>query len=118
MSWSDGGQPDARVRPRSAIRGGLLGIVVAALGPLSGASAQSEPRFLMACVPCHGYDGIGYNDATPNLAGRGRDYLFNQLTAFRSGARSHPLMIFFSGQMTQEEMGEIIDYYARLPAPR
>lgn len=117
MSWSDGVQPDARVRPRSAIRGGLLGIVCL-VGASSSASAQSEPRFLMACVPCHGYDGIGYNDATPNLAGRGRDYLFNQLTAFRSAARSHPLMTFFSGQMTQEEMGEIIDYYARLPARR
>jgi len=102
---------------RSAMRGALPSIMIA-LGACSGACAQSEPRFLMACAPCHGYDGIGYDEATPNLAGRGRDYLFSQLAAFRSGARSHPLMTFFSGQMTQEEMAQIIDYYARLPARR
>jgi len=108
MSWNDG---------RNARVWGCA-LVTAVLGSGFPALAQTEPRFLMTCAPCHGFDGIGYDGATPNLAGRSRDYLHGQLTAFRSGTRRHPLMTFFSGQMTQDEMLQIIDYYARLPAAR
>ena len=104
MSWNDGRHALACV----------LAIGVASADAL----AQTEPRFLLACAPCHGFDGIGYDSATPNLAGQSRDYLRSQLMAFRSGARRHPLMNFFSGQMTEEEMAQIIDYYTRLPAPK
>jgi len=34
--------------------------------------------------------------------------------AFRSGARKHPEMNFFSGRMTQQEIEEIVQYYAKL----
>lgn len=83
----------------------------------SGAAQTSpEPRFLLACVPCHGFDGIGHDGSVPNLAGQGRDYLYNQLIAFRTGQRKHPEMNFFFLQMTREELEGIIDYYSALPA--
>jgi cytochrome c553 len=106
MSWNDG----CKVYVLACV------LAIAVLG--GDALAQTEPRFLMACAPCHGFDGVGYDSATPNLAGQSRDYLHAQLTAFRSGARRHPQMSFFSRQMTPEEMQQIIDYYARLPVPR
>ena len=66
-----------------------------------GAGTSSPPRLVMACAPCHGFDGIGHDRTIPNLAGQHRDYLSGQLTAFRSGQRIHPTMNFFSGQMTR-----------------
>jgi cytochrome c553 len=85
------------------------------MGPLSAAAQPPEPRFLMACAPCHGFDGIGFDAMTPNLAGQSALYLYNQMSAFRSGDRKHPQMNFFSWQMTRDEMREIAQYYARLP---
>jgi cytochrome c553 len=94
----------------------LLPAMVAVLAGLVPASAEppAAPRFLLACAPCHGFDGIGHDDRTPNLAGQHRDYLYSQLAAFRTGQRKHPQMNFFSGQMTQEELQAIVDYYSAL----
>jgi len=94
----------------------LLPAMVAMLAGLLPASAEppAAPRFLLACAPCHGFDGIGHDDRTPNLAGQHRDYLHSQLAAFRAGQRKHPQMNFFSGQMTPEELHEIVDYYSAL----
>lgn len=78
------------------------------------AAQTTPPRFVMACAPCHGFDGIGHDPATPNLAGQHAIYLYNQMAAFRVGTRKHPEMNFFSGQMTQDEMQAIAEYYSRL----
>jgi cytochrome c553 len=85
-----------------------------ALVPALVAAQPTPPRFVMACAPCHGFDGIGHDPATPNLAGQHAVYLYNQMAAFRVGARKHPEMNFFSGQMTQDEMRDIAEYYAGL----
>ena len=91
--------------------------VVYSLATMQSGAAQmpSEPRFLLACVPCHGFDGSGHDRSIPNLAGKGSEYLYNQLMAFRSGQRKHPVMSFFSVQMTPEELRQIVDYYSGLP---
>jgi cytochrome c553 len=86
----------------------------AALACAAPADAQAPPRFVMACAPCHGFDGIGHNPQTPNLAGQSAIYLYNQMMAFRSNERKHPEMNFFSGQMTYDEMNSIAEYYSKL----
>jgi cytochrome c553 len=88
----------------------LAAVVLVAAAP---STAQPPPRFIMACAPCHGFDGLGNDPSIPNLAGQGAIYLYNQIMAFRSGTRRHPEMNFFSGQMTQVE--QIVQYYAKLP---
>ena len=46
-----------------------------------------------ACAACHGVQGQGTaNDYFPRLAGKPAGYLYNQLTAFRSGRRRYPPM--------------------------
>jgi cytochrome c553 len=90
-------------------------LAVAVLISPAPSTAQSPPRFIMACAPCHGFDGVGNDPSIPNLAGQGAIYLYNQIMAFRSGARKHPEMNFFSGQMTQQEIEQIVQYYAKLP---
>ena len=78
-------------------------------------TAQSPPRFIMACAPCHGFEGLGHDASIPNLSGQNAIYLYNQIMAFRSGARKHPEMNFFSGQMTRQEIEQIVQYYSKLP---
>jgi cytochrome c553 len=94
----------------------VLGAVLLAHARSGAAETSSPPRFLLACAPCHGVDGVGYAGRVPNLAGQSREYLYNQLMAFRTGQRQHPEMNFFSGQMTQEELQQIADYYSGLRA--
>jgi len=90
-----------------------LAVAFLLANPQSGAAqTSSAPRFLLACAACHGFDGIGHDGSVPNLAGQGREYLHNQLNAFRTGQRKHPEMNFFSGQMTQEELQQIVDYHS------
>src|SRR4051812_30280381 len=82
----------------------------------SGQTAPSPP-LVMACAPCHGFDGTGHDGNVPNLAGQHPGYLYNQLLAFRSGQRIHPQMSFFATQFTREELEEIVAYYAGLRPP-
>jgi cytochrome c553 len=93
----------------------ILALIFSLTAQSGAAQTSSEPRFLLACVPCHGFDGSGHDSSIPNLAGQGREYLHNQLVAFRTGQRKHPTMSFFSGQMTREELEQIVDYYSGLP---
>src|SRR6266403_4341635 len=117
MFWSSSRSTavrDARLRGdmRHLIQTAFAAILLAA--PQSAtAQTASPPRVLLACAPCHGFDGIGREGGIPNLAGQGREYLHNQLTAFASGQRKHPEMNFFSGHMTQEELQQVADYYSR-----
>jgi cytochrome c553 len=95
----------------------VLALAVLFLPEAAVAQSDSAPRLVLACAPCHGFDGIGHDRTIPNLAGQQREYLYNQLVAFRSLQRTHPTMNFFSGQMTREELQQIVEYYSALPPP-
>ena len=45
-----------------------------------------------ACSVCHGPLGISNAPDAPHLAGQPRIYFMEQLKAFRSGKRAHPVM--------------------------
>lgn len=97
----------------------LISTSIASLLFISGqalAQPSPSPRLLLVCAPCHGFDGIGRTGTIPNLAGQRRDYLQNQMSAFRSKQRQHPEMSFFSGQVNWDEINELLDFYAALPA--
>jgi cytochrome c553 len=90
----------------------LIAAIVVATGAAARAEPVTNPRLVLVCAPCHGFDGIGHDNTIPNLAGQSREYLRRQLFQFRSGERKHPAMNFFSGQINQEELEQLVDYYA------
>lgn len=45
------------------------------------------PAVLIRCAVCHGNDGVGRNEMTPNIGGQNAEYLKLQLHAFRAAAR-------------------------------
>ena len=90
----------------------FIAAIVIALSAAARAEPATNPRLVLVCAPCHGFDGIAHDATIPNLAGQSREYLRRQLLMFRSGERKHPTMNFFSGQVDQDELDQLVDYYA------
>lgn len=91
---------------------------VAALSLLAGlAQAQSgeanAARYLAAnCANCHGTTGTAQG-ATPSLAGRQKDYIVEQVKAFRDGKRPATIMHQLSKGYTDQQIELIADYFSR-----
>ena len=85
----------------------------------SGACAQQEqqPRrdHITECMACHGEDGIAKDKDVPHLAGQNYAYLLKQLHDFQKGRRPHREMRVMSRTLTDFELEEIADFFARLP---
>jgi cytochrome c553 len=69
------------------------------------------------CAGCHGIDGNGGADPTwPKLAGQAQAYLYEQLQAFKSGARkNNPVMTGMAAPLSEQDMRDLAAYYASLP---
>ena len=68
------------------------------------------------CVGCHLPNGVGYQ-RYPRLAGQRQAYVVQQLTDFKSGARSNDrahVMRAVAGRLTDEEMRAVAEYVAGL----
>ena len=94
----------------------LLAAALAA-APLA-ASAQSADalyvRSLAAnCSNCHGTNGNAVQgSAVPGLAGMPRDYMLQQLQAFREGTRPATVMHQITKGFTPPQLEQIASYFA------
>lgn len=88
-------------------------------------SAGRELNERLGCADCHGKDGIGLHEETPNLAGQDRFYLIRQLEAFADtqgraqpinddSERYHAGMEATTRDLSYREMQDLADYYASL----
>lgn len=71
-------------------------------------------RNIAPCIACHG--GVDQKLGAPWLEGMPKAYLTEQLLAFRSGTRandSHQLMRNMARPMTDREINEVAEFYAR-----
>ncbi|WP_158812092.1 c-type cytochrome [Beijerinckia sp. L45] len=103
-----------------------LFLVLSALSPAA-SFAQTSPgppdtiaARVQACAPCHGAQGQGTDDVYfPRLAGKPAGYLYNQLTAFKSGRRHYPPMNYLLEFLPEDYLKTIADYFAaqRPPLP-
>jgi cytochrome c553 len=102
----------------------LLILVLLSPHPAPAQSADHAPDTIeartQACAACHGVQGQGTaNDYFPRLAGKPAGYLYNQLTAFRSGRRRYPPMNYLLEFQTDAWLHAVADYFAgqRPPLP-
>lgn len=75
---------------------------------------------VQACAPCHGSSGEGTKDPYfPRLAGKPAGYLYNQLTAFKSGRRHYPPMNYLLQFLPDAYLKQIAEHFAaqRPPLP-
>lgn len=74
---------------------------------------QAEaPKQAGSCVACHGDKGVSGNPEWPNLAGQKKTYLVDQLTAFRDGGRSNPLMAPMIANLSDADIRVLAQYYS------
>jgi len=67
------------------------------------------------CAACHGQDGNSVNPIWPSLAGQHSTYIVKQLEAFKSGARTEPLMLGQVMMLNDEDMRNLAVYYSDMP---
>ncbi|MDO5687299.1 MAG: c-type cytochrome [Neisseria sp.] len=80
-----------------------------------GIPAQNVP----ACMSCHSPNGAGIPGgstakggitAYPRIGGQHKDYVVEQMKAFRDGSRSHPNMDPIATRLTDEQIEEVSNY--------
>lgn len=78
---------------------------------------SQDIALVQTCAACHGEQGVAPSGQWPNLAGQKRDYLVNQIKAFRDGQRKEPLMLPMVQDLSDTQIAQLADYYASLPTP-
>lgn len=68
------------------------------------------------CAACHGPQGISTTIQWPNLAGQHPKYLSKQLKDMQTGQRSVPTMQGIVASLQEQDIKELADYYAKIPA--
>ena len=64
------------------------------------------------CVACHTTDGTRGAPANPILQGQSADYLFKQMTEFKSGKRKNAVMQGMISTLSEEDMKHVAAFYA------
>ena len=77
--------------------------------------AQKTPPKSVAnvCAACHGVDGNSAISANPKLSGQHPEYLYKQLTNFKSGARANAVMSGMAGMLSDADMSLVAEYYSK-----
>ncbi|MCO4893151.1 c-type cytochrome [Cupriavidus sp. WGtm5] len=74
------------------------------------------PHVTDACIACHGVRGNSAHQGYPSLAGQPAPYLAAQLHKFASGERPEPIMGPLAMTMSETEINNLADHFARQPA--
>ena len=64
------------------------------------------------CASCHGPTGISMSPIWPNLAGQKEQYLIKQITAFRDGTRTDPMMAPMVAALSDTDIENLAAYYS------
>ena len=70
----------------------------------------------MTCTACHGAEGNSSLPTWPNIAGQSASYIVAQLSAFKGGSRTDPLMAPQAMMLSDEDMRNVAVYFESLPA--
>jgi cytochrome c553 len=84
--------------------------------PVSSADIKAGEQKAEHCAGCHGKKGGSGNAQWPNLAAQQPVYIVNQLKAFKSGARSNPVMQSMASHLSDEDINDLAAYFASQPA--
>lgn len=69
------------------------------------------------CTSCHGPNGVSRIPTNPSLAGLPKDYIAEQLHAFKDGRRQSPMMSSIALNLTDTDIVNLSVYFSGLPAP-
>ena len=72
------------------------------------------PEKLALCMTCHGKDGIATQSNWPNLQGQSKNYIIQQLKAYKKNTRVSPLMQPYAAMLDDKDMLALAEYYSQL----
>lgn len=64
------------------------------------------------CGACHGATGHSLSPTYPNLAGQKAAYIVQQLTDFKSGARTNMMMAPMAANLSEQDMADLAAYFS------
>jgi sulfide dehydrogenase cytochrome subunit len=91
--------------------------LASAVSALAQADANAGRYVAANCANCHGTNGVA-KGAMPSLAGQKKEFITEQVRAFRDGKRPATLMHQISKGYTDAQIDAIADHFARQPAAR
>ncbi len=92
----------------------LVSAAASAEGLVDG-DAEAGKAKAITCGACHGQDGNSVNPVWPSIAEQHPTYIVKQLQAFKSGARTEPLMLGQAMMLSDEDMRDLAVYFSELP---
>ena len=86
--------------------------------PTASVNAKAKTLAETVCVACHASDGNSTIPANPILAGQHRDYLFKQLSEFKSAdgkpqARANAIMLGMTATLSTDDMRGLASYFSQ-----
>ena len=78
------------------------------------AGGATPPMVQSLCQTCHGLDGVAVLPGAANLSGQQKEYLREQLRAFRSGSRQNPQMSVIAKSLTDDDIEKLSEWYANI----
>lgn len=65
------------------------------------------------CAACHAINGNSAITVNPKLAGQHPEYLYKQLTNFKSGERANAVMSGMAGMLSDADMHAVAEYFSK-----
>lgn len=91
--------------------------------PAAAPASKGDPKAAESiveqlCAACHGADGNSIAAANPKLAGLNSEYIFKQLTEYKSSTRKSPIMSGMVAGLSEQDMLNLAAYFsAQQPKP-
>lgn len=98
----------------------VLSLLLAALsgslpGPaLAGDAAAARAKAQTQCQNCHGENGVAVLPGAANLSGQQKEYLREQLRAYRSGSRQNAQMSIIAKTLTDADIDNFAEWYSTI----
>lgn len=89
----------------------LLAVLISPLAASAGDAAAGAKK-AVTCMACHGKDGISIAGTYPNLAGQKEQYIIKALKAYKSGARTDPMMKPMAAPLSDTDIENLAAYYS------
>ncbi len=90
----------------------LGGLLLAGAAPAAADDAAAGRKVANMCRTCHGLDGYAQIPIAPHIGGEPKEYLENQLMAFKTGAREHEMMSVVTASLTAQQISDVAAWYA------
>jgi len=81
--------------------------------PPAADAAKAQPIAAAVCAACHGPDGNSPIPTNPNIAGQHSNYLYKQLTDYKSGRRKNPIMAGIVANLSDGDMRNLAAYFSQ-----